>query len=263
MIEFYYWPTPNGKKVTILLEELALPYTLKPVDIGRGDQFGPDFLRISPNNRMPALVDSEPAGGGPPVTIFESGAIMMYLAEGAARFWPREPHKKYDVVQWIMWQMANQGPKFGEQGHFTRASQIPAIGDLSYAIRRFNDEVHRLFGVMNLGLFEKRWLAADEYTIADMICYPWAAAVAVRDGRASRRAQRHGGRGGASGGPRNLAPGRKGAPPQAPHQPARHADPEGMGEGGVSITSEHCDVTAAVVARECGSPRPSTPASEE
>ena len=180
MLELYYWPTPNGKKVTILLEELAVPYTLKPVHIGRGDQFNPEFLRISPNNRMPALVDSEPGGGGPAVTIFESGAIMMYLAERAGRFWPQAPQKKYDVVQWVMWQMANQGPKFGEQGHFMRASQIPANGDLNYSIRRFSDEVHRLYGVMNLGLFEKRWLAAGEYTIADMICYPWAAGWKLR-----------------------------------------------------------------------------------
>jgi GST-like protein len=180
MFELYYWPTPNGKKVSILLEELALSYTLRPVHIGRGDQFNPEFLKISPNNRMPALVDSEPRGGGAPVTIFESGAIMMYLAEGAGRFWPQEPHKKYDVVQWLMWQMANQGPKFGEQGHFMRASQIPANGDLTYAIRRFSDEVHRLYGVMNLGLFEKQWLAAGEYTVADMICYPWAASWKTR-----------------------------------------------------------------------------------
>jgi GST-like protein len=175
MIELYYWPTPNGKKITILLEELALPYTIKPVHIGRGDQFHPDFLRISPNNRMPALVDSEPQDGGAPITIFESGAIMMYLAERERRFWPGETRAKYDVAQWVMWQMANQGPKFGEQGHFLRAVQAPANGNQSYAIRRFGDEVHRLYGVMNLGLYGKRWLAAGEYTIADMICYPWAA----------------------------------------------------------------------------------------
>ncbi len=180
MLELYFWPTPNGKKVTILLEELETPYTLKPTHIGRGDQFHPDFLRISPNNRMPALVDTEPKGGGEPLAIFESGAIMLYLAERAGRFWPQEPHKKYDVVQWVMWQMANQGPKFGEQGHFMRAAQSPQNGEQAYAIRRFGDEVHRLYGVMNLGLFEKRYLAADEYTIADMICYPWAAGWKMR-----------------------------------------------------------------------------------
>jgi GST-like protein len=175
MLELYYWPTPNGKKITILLEELALPYTVKPVHIGRGDQFHPDFLRISPNNRMPALVDTEPKGGGAPIAIFESGAIMMYLAERERQFWPQDTREKYEVAQWVMWQMANQGPKFGEQGHFLRAVQTPATGDQSYAIRRFGDEVHRLYGVMNLGLYKKRWLAAGEYTIADMICYPWAA----------------------------------------------------------------------------------------
>jgi GST-like protein len=174
MLELYFWPTPNGKKVTILLEELALPYTIKPVHIGRGDQFHPDFLRLSPNNRMPALVDTEPKDGGAPISIFESGAIMMYLAELERRYWPQETRAKYEVAQWVMWQMANQGPKLGEQGHFLRAVQTPANGDQSYAIRRFGDEVHRLFGVMNLGLYGKRWLAAGEYSIADMICYPWA-----------------------------------------------------------------------------------------
>jgi GST-like protein len=175
MIELYFWPTPNGKKITILLEELGMPYALKPIHIGRGDQFNPDFLKISPNSRMPALVDTNPNDGGEPISIFESGAIMMYLAEREQRFWPEEPRKKYDVAQWVMWQMANQGPKFGEQGHFLRAVQSQANGEQSYAIRRFGDEVHRLYGVMNLGLFGKRWLAASEYTIADMICYPWAA----------------------------------------------------------------------------------------
>jgi len=175
MIELYFWPTPNGKKVTILLEELGIPYTIKPVHIGRGDQFHSDFLKISPNNRMPALVDTKPKDGGEPISIFESGAIMMYLADRERQFWPEEPRKRYDVAQWVMWQMANQGPKFGEQGHFLRSVQNPANGDQSYAIRRFGDEVHRLYGVMNLGLLGKRWLAAGEYTIADMICYPWAA----------------------------------------------------------------------------------------
>jgi GST-like protein len=180
MLELHYWPTPNGKKVTILLEELGVPYTIKPIHIGRGDQFSSEFLKISPNNRMPALVDTEPKGGGKPITLFESGAIMMYVAERYGRFWPQDTAKKYDVVQWIMWQMSNQGPKFGEQGHFFRASQDPKNGDLAYANKRFADEVHRLYGVMNLGLFNKRYLAADEYTIADMISYPWAAGWKLR-----------------------------------------------------------------------------------
>ena len=110
MIDLYYWPTPNGKKVTILLEECGIPYTIKPVNISRGDQLSASFLKISPNGRMPAIVDHEPPGGGAPVAIFESGAIMMYLAEKAGKFWPQDPRRKYEVTQWIMWQMANQGP---------------------------------------------------------------------------------------------------------------------------------------------------------
>jgi GSH-dependent disulfide-bond oxidoreductase len=180
MLELYYWPTPNGRKVTILLEELGVPYEIKPVNIGAGDQFDPVFLKFSPNNRMPALIDTEPKGGGAPIRIFESGAIMMYLAEREGRFLPQETVRKYDVVQWVMWQMANQGPKFGEQNHFFRAARNPANGDLSYAVRRFSDEMHRLYGVMNLGLHKKDWLAAGEYTIADMICYPWAVAYKAR-----------------------------------------------------------------------------------
>jgi GST-like protein len=174
MLELYYWPTPNGKKVTILLEELGVPYEIKPTNIGRGDQFHPDYLKFSPNNRMPALVDTAPRGGGAPVRMFESGAIMMYIAEKESRFFPQETHKKYDVIQWVLWQVGNQGPKLGEQGHFMRASQKAENGNLAYANRRFGDEVHRLYGVMNLGLYKKDWLAAGEYTIADMICYPWA-----------------------------------------------------------------------------------------
>jgi GSH-dependent disulfide-bond oxidoreductase len=171
MIDVHYWPTPNGKKVTILLEELGLPYRVVPVHIGRGDQFTDDFLKISPNNRMPAIVDHEPLGGGAPISVFESGAIMLYLAEKAGRFWPQEPSAKYEVVQWVMWQMANQGPKTGENGHFRRLG--PEQGDQSYAIRRFGDEVHRLYGVLNNRLYDRRYLAGDEYTIADMISYPW------------------------------------------------------------------------------------------
>jgi GST-like protein len=173
MIDVHYWPTPNGKKVTILLEELGVPYRIAPVHIGRGDQFEGDYLKISPNNRMPAIVDTEPKGGGAPISVFESGAIMMYLAEKEARFWPQDVRGRYEVVQWVMWQMANQGPKFGERGHFARAPE--SAGDLTYARRRFNDEVHRLYGVMNNRLYDRRYLAGDDYTIADMISYPWTA----------------------------------------------------------------------------------------
>jgi len=181
MIDVYYWPTPNGKKVTIQLEESGIPYTIKPVNIGRGDQLTPEFLRISPNGRMPAIVDHEPKGGGAPIAIFESGAIMEYLAEKSGKFWPQEPRQKYEVVQWMYWQMANQGPKMGEQGHFRRAAKDPKNGDQKYAIMRFDNEVHRIYGVMNLGLHKKRYLAAGQYTIADMICYPWSVIWKDRD----------------------------------------------------------------------------------
>jgi GSH-dependent disulfide-bond oxidoreductase len=171
MLDVHFWPTPNGKKVTILLEELDVPYRLVPCNIGRGDQFSAEFLAISPNNRMPALVDHEPADGGERISIFESGAIMMYLAEKYGRFFPQDVRGKYEVTQWIMWQMANQGPKTGEAGHFRRVSENQ--GDQSYAVRRFTNEVNRLYGVINSRLYDRRYLAGDDYTIADMICYPW------------------------------------------------------------------------------------------
>ncbi len=171
MIDIHYWPTPNGKKVTILLEELALPYRIVPCNIGKGDQFQDGFLGISPNNRMPAMVDHEPAGGGAPIAIFESGAIMMYIAEKAGRFFPQDARTKAEVTQWVIWQMANQGPKSGECGHFRRLGDNQ--GDQSYAVRRFTDEVNRLYGVLNNRLYDRPYLAGDEYTIADMISYPW------------------------------------------------------------------------------------------
>ena len=173
MIDLHYWPTPNGKKVTILLEELGLPYRIVPVHIGKGDQFTDQFLKIGPNNRMPAMVDDEPADGGSPISVFESGAIMLYLAEKAGRFLPADVRGRYEVVQWVIWQMANQGPKFGERGHFSRVA--PEHGDQSYAQRRFNDEVHRLYGVLNNRLYDRRYIAGDDYSIADMISYPWTA----------------------------------------------------------------------------------------
>ncbi len=171
MIDLHYWPTPNGKKVTILLEECGMPYRIIPCRIGRGDQFEEAFLAISPNNRMPAMVDTEPTDGGPPLSLFESGAIMLYLAEKADRFHPQDLRGKHEVQQWVIWQMANQGPKSGEAGHFRRLGV--SEGDQSYALRRFGDEVNRLYGVMNNRLYDRRYLAGDEYTIADMISYPW------------------------------------------------------------------------------------------
>lgn len=172
MIDLYCWPTPNGKKVTILLEEAAIPYKMIPLHIGRGDQFADSFLKIGPNNRMPAIVDHAPKGGGEPLGVFESGAIMMYLAEKAQKFWPQDVRTKYEVTQWVIWQMANQGPKFGEAGHFRRLGE--SQGEQSYAVRRFTDEVNRLFGVMNNRLYDRPYLAGPEYTIADMISYPWS-----------------------------------------------------------------------------------------
>src|SRR5215470_15424645 len=171
MIDLHYWPTPNGKKVTILLEECGLPYRIVPCRIGQGDQFTDAFLRISPNNRMPAIVDHAPEDGGPPIAMFESGAIMIYLAEKAGRFYPQERRARHEVNQWVFWQMANQGPKTGECGHFRRLGD--SQGDQSYAVRRFTDEVNRLYGVLNNRLYDRRFIAGDEYTIADMICYPW------------------------------------------------------------------------------------------
>jgi GST-like protein len=171
MIQLHYWPTPNGKKVTILLEECGMPYEIVPCSIGQGDQFKDDFLRISPNNRMPAIVDTEPADGGAPIEIFESGAIMLYIAEKAGQFYPQDLRSRHEVNQWLIWQMANQGPKSGEAGHFRRLAD--SQGDQSYAQRRFDDEVNRLYGVLDNRLFDRRYLAGDELTIADMISYPW------------------------------------------------------------------------------------------
>ncbi|MEJ2131626.1 MAG: glutathione S-transferase N-terminal domain-containing protein [Gammaproteobacteria bacterium] len=171
MIDLHFWPTPNGRKVTILLEECGMEYRIVPCNIGRGDQFTDEFLAIGPNNRMPAMVDHDPMGGGEPIAIFESGAIMMYIAEKAGKFFPQTPRERYEVVQWVMWQMANQGPKAGECGHFRRLQD--SQGDQSYAVTRFTNEMNRLYGVMNNRLYDRPYLAGDEYTIADMICYPW------------------------------------------------------------------------------------------
>jgi len=170
MLDLYYWPTPNGKKVTILLEELGLSYRVVPCNIFRGDQFEPHFLRMNPNHRMPVLVD-ENGPGEEPLTVFESGAIMLYLAEKARRFIPADTRGRTEVIQWVIWQMANQGPKLGEYGHFRRLGDTQ--GDQSYAVRRYTDEANRLYGVLNNRLYDRPYLAGDDYTIADMIAYPW------------------------------------------------------------------------------------------
>lgn len=170
MIDLYYWPTPNGKKVTILLEEAGVECRIIPTNISQGDQFKPEFLKLNPNHRMPALVDHAPPDGGAPISVFESGAIMMYIAEKAGRFWPQDVRGKYEATQWLIWQMANQGPKLGECGHFRRLGDRE--GDQSYAVRRFTDEANRPYGVLNNRLYDRRYLAGDDYTIADMIAYP-------------------------------------------------------------------------------------------
>jgi GST-like protein len=171
VIDLHYWPTPNGKKVTILLEEAEIPYNVVPCSIGEGDQFKEEFLAICPNNRMPALVDRKPADGGDPIALFESGAMMIYLGEKAGKFYPQELRKRHEVNQWVIWQMANQGPKTGECGHFRRLGD--SQGDQSYAVTRFTDEVNRIYGVLNNQLYDRRYLCGDDYTIADMISYPW------------------------------------------------------------------------------------------
>lgn len=176
MIDLYYWPTPNGWKVSIMLEECGLPYTVHPVDIGAGDQFKPEFLRISPNNRMPAIVDNEPLGGGPPLSIFESGAILEYLADKAGKFLPKEPAPRYHVLQWVHWQMANLGPMMGNANHFKNYAKqlVDDPKELEYGVMRFVGEVDRLCGVMDAQLSAHRFLAGEEYSLADIITWPWA-----------------------------------------------------------------------------------------
>ncbi len=176
MIDLYYWPTPNGWKATIMLEECGLDYNVVPVDIGGGDQFKPEFLRISPNNRMPAIVDHEPLGGGEPLAIFESGAILEYLADKTGRFLPAEPAGRYRVLQWVHWQMANLGPMMGNANHFKNYAKniTEDPKQLEYGTRRFVGEVDRLCGVMDAQLSANRYLAGDEYSIADIITWPWA-----------------------------------------------------------------------------------------
>ena len=178
MLELYYWPTPNGKKVTILLEELGVAHKLTPLNIRIGEQFEPGFMKISPNTRIPALVDHAPIGGGEAISIFESGAIMLYLAEREGRFLPSDPRGKAQVTQWVMWQMANQGPKFGEASYYLGAEKDG--NPQPFALNRYLNEVNRLLGVMDLQLGQTSYLAGAGYSIADMICYPWIAGWSAR-----------------------------------------------------------------------------------
>ena len=174
-IDVYYWPTPNGWKITIMLEECGLPYTMIPVDISKGDQFKPQFLAVSPNNRMPAIVDHD-GPGGRPISIFESGAILQYLGRKSGKFYPQDERSRVEVEQWLFWQMANLGPKAGEANHFRNY----AAEKLPYAIERFGNEMNRIYGVMNRRLEDRDFLAG-KYSIADIACIGWAS-----------RAERHG-----------------------------------------------------------------------
>jgi len=170
MIDLYYWPTPNGWKISILLEELGLPYTVHPVNIGKGDQFEPDFLKIAPNNRMPAIVDQAPNDGGEPISIFESAAIMTYLADKAGKLMPTDIRDRTEVNQWLYWQMGGLGPMAGQLHHF----RLYAQEKIPYAIDRYSREVTRLYGVMERQLKGREFLVGN-YTIADIACFPWIA----------------------------------------------------------------------------------------
>ena len=169
MIELFFAPTPNGWKITVLLEELGIPYRVTPVDLANGGQYAPEFLAISPNNRIPAIVDHAPAAGEP-IALFESGAIMLYLAEKHGRFLPADLAGRYAVTQWLMWQMAALGPMLGQNGHFL----LYADEDVPYARQRYGNEGRRLYGVLDRQLGKtRRMIAGDDYSIADMACFPW------------------------------------------------------------------------------------------
>jgi len=172
MIDLYYWTTPNGHKITMFLEETGLKYKIFPVNIGKGDQFKPEFLAIAPNNRIPALVDHEPQGdgkgNGKPISIFESGAMLQYLAEKTGKFLPADLHGRYDALQWTFWQMGGLGPMAGQNHHFSNYAQEK----IKYAIDRYVNETNRLYGVLNKRLADREFIAGD-YSIADMASYPW------------------------------------------------------------------------------------------
>lgn len=169
MIELYYWPTPNGHKITLFLEEAGLPYTVHPVDIGAGDQFRPEFLAFSPNNKMPAIIDRAPADGGAPISVFESGAILQYLAAKTGRFLPADPRARIEASEWLFWQVAGLGPMTGQYGHF----HVYAPEDIAYAKDRYRREVLRLLGVLDRRLEGRAFVSGDEYSIADMAIHPW------------------------------------------------------------------------------------------
>ncbi len=169
MIDLHYWTTPNGHKVSLFLEEAGLPYKIFPVNIGQNDQFKPEFLKIAPNNRIPAIVDHEPADGGAPLSLFESGAILLYLAEKIGKFIPQDPRGRQVALQWLFWQMGGLGPMAGQNHHFNRFAKEK----IPYAIKRYVDETARLYGVLNKQLDGRDFVAGSEYSIADMAIYPW------------------------------------------------------------------------------------------
>ena len=169
MIDVYYWPTPNGHKITMFLEESAEPYRIVPVDISSGAQFKPEFLAISPNNRMPAIVDHAPEGGGAPISVFESGAILVYLAEKTGHLLPRDIRGRKTVLEWLFWQVAGLGPMAGQNHHFGRY----APEKVPYAIERYVNETNRLYGVLDRRLADQPYLAGEAYSIADIASYPW------------------------------------------------------------------------------------------
>jgi len=169
MIDLHYWTTPNGHKVSLFLEEAGLPYKIFPVNIGQNDQFKPEFLKIAPNNRIPAIVDHEPADGGAPLSLFESGAILLYLAEKIGKFIPQDLRGRQVALQWLFWQMGGLGPMAGQNHHFNRFAKEK----IPYAIKRYVDETARLYGVLNKQLDGRDFVAGSEYSIADMAIYPW------------------------------------------------------------------------------------------
>ncbi|MFJ4251565.1 glutathione binding-like protein [Pseudomonas sp. NPDC089741] len=169
MIDLYYWTTPNGHKISLFLEEAGLPYNLHPINISQGEQFQPHFLKIAPNNRIPAIVDHQPADGGEPLSLFESGAILLYLAEKTGQFLPKDLRGRQTALQWLFWQMGGLGPMAGQNHHFSQF----APEKIPYAIKRYIDETARLYGVLNKQLANNEFVAGSEYSIADMAIYPW------------------------------------------------------------------------------------------
>jgi len=177
MIDLYYWPTPNGHKITMFLEEAKLAYNIVGVNIGKGDQFEPGFLKISPNNRMPAIVDHTPTDGKKPISVFESGAILLYLAGKTGKFLPKDLRGQVETLEWLMWQMGGLGPMLGQNHHFNHY----APEKIPYAMERYVKETSRLYGVLNKRLADRAFITGKQYTIADMACYPWI--IADRQGQ--------------------------------------------------------------------------------